>query len=50
MAIREHGIQDVSGVRLAYLETDGTVSIVPIDTQVMHGSRKVRRVRQFKKQ
>jgi uncharacterized membrane protein YcaP (DUF421 family) len=49
MAIREHGIPDVSGVRLAYLETDGTVSIVPIDTQVMRGRRKVRRVRQFKK-
>ena len=39
----------MSGVRLAYLETDGTVSVVPIDTQVMRGRRKVRRVRQFKK-
>ncbi|OLD47561.1 MAG: DUF421 domain-containing protein, partial [Armatimonadetes bacterium 13_1_40CM_3_65_7] len=29
-AIREHGIVDVSGVRIAYLEPDGTISVIPI--------------------
>lgn len=48
-AIREHGIETVAGVRVAYLEPDGTISVVPIDAQVLHGRRKVRRVRQFKR-
>lgn len=50
MAIREHGIDHVGGVRVAYLEPDGTISVVPIDAQVLRGRKKVRRVRQFKKQ
>lgn len=29
MAIREHGLQDVSAVQAAVLETDGTISVVP---------------------
>jgi uncharacterized membrane protein YcaP (DUF421 family) len=49
MAIREHGIDDVSGVRVAYLEPDGTISVVPIDAQVLHGRRKVKRIRQFRR-
>jgi uncharacterized membrane protein YcaP (DUF421 family) len=49
MAIREHGIADVTGVRIAYLEPDGTVSVIPIDAHVLRGRRKVRRVRQFKR-
>jgi uncharacterized membrane protein YcaP (DUF421 family) len=31
MAIREHGVPDLGGVRLAVLETDGSISIVPSD-------------------
>ena len=49
MAIREHGIADAAQVRVAYLEADGTISVVPIDAQVLHGRRKVKRVRQFKR-
>jgi uncharacterized membrane protein YcaP (DUF421 family) len=49
MAIREHGIEDVKGVQVAYLEPDGTVSVIPIDQQVLRGRHKVRRVRQFRK-
>lgn len=33
MAIRQHGVEDVEGVRLAVLETDGTISVVPADTK-----------------
>ena len=49
MAIREHGIDAASGVRVAYLEPDGTISVIPIEAQVLRGRRKVRRVRQFKR-
>jgi uncharacterized membrane protein YcaP (DUF421 family) len=31
MAIREHGVEDVEGVRLAVLETGGTISVVPAE-------------------
>ena len=31
MATREHGVEDVRGVRLAVLETDGTISVVPAE-------------------
>jgi uncharacterized membrane protein YcaP (DUF421 family) len=33
MAIRQHGVEDVNGVRLALLETDGTISVVPVDSK-----------------
>lgn len=48
-AIREHGILDASGVRAAYLEPDGTVSVIPMDQQVLRGRKKMRHVRQLKK-
>lgn len=48
-AIREHGIADVHGVRVAYLEPDGTVSVIPVEAAVLRGGRKVRRVRQFRR-
>jgi uncharacterized membrane protein YcaP (DUF421 family) len=44
-AIREHGINDVSEVRLGVLEPDGTISIVPTDSKVVHTRRKVRFLR-----
>ena len=49
MAIREHGIPDASGVRAAYLEPDGTISVIPIDVQALRGRRRVKRVRQFRR-
>ena len=49
MAIREHGIETADGVRVAYLEPDGTISVIPIDAKVLRGRRKVRRLRQMRK-
>ena len=49
MAIREHGIADASGVRAAYLEPDGTISVIPIEVQALRGRRRVKRVRQFRR-
>lgn len=48
-AIREHGFPDESRVRAAYLEPDGTISVIPIEAQVLRGRRKVKRVRQFRR-
>ncbi len=44
-AIREHGFADASDVRLAVLEIDGTISVVPMDATVLHTHRRVRQVR-----
>jgi uncharacterized membrane protein YcaP (DUF421 family) len=49
MAIREHGIADPSGVRAAYLEPDGTVSVIPLGATVLKGRRKVKRTRQLRR-
>ena len=45
MAMREHGIDTISDVKLAVLETDGSISIVPRDSPVV---RTRKRVRQFR--
>jgi uncharacterized membrane protein YcaP (DUF421 family) len=45
MAIREHGVADVKDVRMAVLETDGSISIVPADATAMRTRRHVRFVR-----
>jgi uncharacterized membrane protein YcaP (DUF421 family) len=42
MAIREHGVADVKDVRMAVLETDGSISIVPSDAKAMRTRRHVR--------
>ena len=42
MAIRQHGVEDVEGVRLAVLETDGTISVVPADAKPQ--TRRPRRI------
>jgi uncharacterized membrane protein YcaP (DUF421 family) len=42
MSLREHGIADVSDVELAVLETDGSISIVPIGTPVLRGHTRSR--------
>jgi uncharacterized membrane protein YcaP (DUF421 family) len=46
MAAREHGIDDLAGVDAAYLERDGSISIIPKDAPGKSGSR--RRIRQFR--
>jgi len=33
MAIREHGVEDVAGGRLAVLEIDGSISVVPAESK-----------------
>jgi len=42
MAIREHGVADVKDVRIAVLETDGSISIVPVDAGAIRTRRHVR--------
>lgn len=44
-SIREHGFEGVDDVRLAVLEVDGTISVVPKDAKVMHTRRRVRQIR-----
>jgi len=45
MVIREHGVADVGEVRMAVLETDGSISIVPADAKAMRTRKHVRFVR-----
>jgi uncharacterized membrane protein YcaP (DUF421 family) len=45
MAIREHGIEDLADVRLAVLETDGSISVVPTSSPVVRTRRHVRQIR-----
>jgi uncharacterized membrane protein YcaP (DUF421 family) len=42
MALREHGFAKVEEVSLAVLETDGTISVVPRQTEMQKGKRRVR--------
>jgi len=42
MALREHGIDSVQDVKLAVLEDDGTISVVPKEAPVMRTKRRVR--------
>jgi uncharacterized membrane protein YcaP (DUF421 family) len=45
MAIREHGIDSVKDVRLAVLETDGSISVVPATSTVVRTRKHVRQIR-----
>jgi len=45
MVVREHGVDSLAQVRLAVLETDGSVSIVPMASQVVRTRKHVRQVR-----
>jgi uncharacterized membrane protein YcaP (DUF421 family) len=38
-ALREHGIVDISGVEMAVLETDGSISVVPVGETVRRGKK-----------
>ncbi len=43
MAIREHGIDKVSDVKLGVLEPDGSISIVPTDAETTRTRHRIRR-------
>lgn len=45
MVIREHGIDSVAAVKLAVLETDGSISIVPMSSPVVRTRKHVRQLR-----
>ena len=42
VAIREHGVAEAKDVRIAVLETDGSISIVPVDAGAIRTRRHVR--------
>ena len=44
-ALREHGVEDVGDVRLAVLEVDGDVSVVPRQSTVHRSHRPFRRTK-----
>jgi uncharacterized membrane protein YcaP (DUF421 family) len=46
MAMREHGVESVRDVKLAILEVDGSISIVPQESRVL---RTRKHIRQFRK-
>ena len=43
--IREHGLADVRDVRVAYLEPDGSISIIPMTARVLRSRKSVRQLR-----
>jgi uncharacterized membrane protein YcaP (DUF421 family) len=45
MAIREHGLESVSKVKLAVLETDGSISIVPMTSRVVRTRKHIRQLK-----
>jgi uncharacterized membrane protein YcaP (DUF421 family) len=45
MAMREHGVASTADVRLAVMETDGSISIVPRDSKVIRTRKHVRQIR-----
>ena len=44
-ALREHGIADISGVEMAVLETDGSISVVPVGEVARRGTKSVKYLR-----
>jgi uncharacterized membrane protein YcaP (DUF421 family) len=44
MAMREHGIDSVENVKLAVLETDGSISVVPNESRTLRTRRDVRNI------
>jgi uncharacterized membrane protein YcaP (DUF421 family) len=45
MVVREHGVESLGKVRLAVLETDGSISIVPAGSPVMRTRKHIRQLR-----
>jgi uncharacterized membrane protein YcaP (DUF421 family) len=46
MALREHGLSSVKEAKLAVLELDGSISIVPSDSRMIRTRRRIRFLRQ----
>ena len=44
-ALREHGIDAIQEVKLAVLEVDGTISVVPMSSQVHRSTHRVNRLK-----
>src|SRR5207237_4378379 len=44
MAFREHGVETAQDVKLAVLETDGSISVVPKDSPTIRTRRRVRTI------
>ncbi len=44
MVVREHGLESVAAVKLAVLETDGSISIVPTSSPTMRTPKHVRQM------
>ncbi len=44
-ALREHGLSEAREAKLAYLEPDGSISIVPVAGRVTRSRRRVRQLR-----
>src|SRR2546422_2479338 len=44
-AIREHGVESIGEVKLAVLEVDGSISIVPQSSRVMRSHKHVRQLK-----
>jgi uncharacterized membrane protein YcaP (DUF421 family) len=45
MVVREHGVERLADVKLAVLETDGAISIVPMTSPVVRTKKHVRQLR-----
>jgi uncharacterized membrane protein YcaP (DUF421 family) len=45
MVVREHGVDSIGDVKLAVLETDGSISIVPMASPVVRTRKHVRQIR-----
>jgi uncharacterized membrane protein YcaP (DUF421 family) len=45
MVVREHGVDSLADVKLAVLETDGSISIVPMASRVVRTRKHVRQVK-----
>jgi uncharacterized membrane protein YcaP (DUF421 family) len=45
MVIWEHGLESVAAVKLAVLETDGSISIVPMTARVLRTRKQVRQIK-----
>jgi uncharacterized membrane protein YcaP (DUF421 family) len=41
-ALREHGVDDLASVKVAVLEVDGTISVVPSDAPSSRTRRRIR--------
>jgi uncharacterized membrane protein YcaP (DUF421 family) len=45
MVVREHGVDSLADVKLAVLETDGSISIVPMASRVVRTRKHVRQIK-----